>query len=177
MKKAISTSMLDQQPTSAKKTAYKQIAKKATTKKVTAKQAAKKVTAGKAPAKKASAKRVVAGNKAVPAKPVSKTRAGAAAKKISQAGTPVKSRARKPTPRQALAVTRKLLEEKTAHDREPQPWQLLDAHAMHVADALIQSNEALEKANELHAAESRMKAIQGSMGTQDRRSQGKRDNR
>ena len=63
--------------TSAKKTAYKQIAKKATTKKVTAKQAAKKVTAGKAPAKKASAKKVVAGNKAVPAKPVSKTRAGA----------------------------------------------------------------------------------------------------
>ena len=109
--------------------------------------------------------------------PASKTRAGAAAKKSSQAGTPVKSRARKPTPRQALAVTRKLLEEKTAHDREPQPWQLLDPHTMHVADPLIQSNEALEKANELHAAESRMKAIQGSMGTQDRRSQGKRDNR
>ena len=149
--------------TSAKKTASKQIAKK--------------VVAGKTPAKKASVKRIVASNKAVPAKPVSKARAGAAAKKISQAGTPVKSRARKPTPRQALAVTRKLLEEKTAHDREPQPWQLLDAHAMHVADALIQSNEALEKANELHAAESRMKAIQGSMGTQDRRSQGKRDNR
>ena len=149
--------------TSAKKTASKQIAKK--------------VVAGKTPAKKASVKRIVASNKAVPAKPVSKTRAGAAAKKSSQAGTPVKSRARKPTPRQALAVTRKLLEEKKAHDREPQPWQLLDPHAMHVADPLIQSNEALEKANELHAAESRMKAIQGSMGTQDRRSQGKRDNR
>lgn len=39
------------------------------------------------------------------------------------------------------------------------------------------SSEAAGKALELHAAESRMKAIQGSAGTQDRRSQGKRDHR
>ena len=40
-----------------------------------------------------------------------------------------------------------------------------------------QSTEAAGKALELHAGESRMKAIQGSAGTQDRRNQGKRDHR
>ncbi|RYG14190.1 MAG: hypothetical protein EON92_03000 [Burkholderiales bacterium] len=84
---------------------------------------------------------------------------------------------RKPTPRQALAITRKLLEQKQAHDRELQPWQRLDGQHAHVAEAGIQSNEAADKAVELHAGESRMKAIQGSAGTQGRRNQGKRDNR
>ncbi|HYM86261.1 MAG TPA: hypothetical protein VET30_05935 [Pseudoxanthomonas sp.] len=84
---------------------------------------------------------------------------------------------RKPTPGQALAATRKLLEQKQAHDREVQPWQLLDPQQTHVPDAGFQSNEAADKAVELHAAESRMKAIHGSAGTQDRHNQGKRDNR
>jgi len=74
-------------------------------------------------------------------------------------------------------VTKKLLEQKQAHDREMQPWQLLDAQQNHVPDPGFQSAEAAEAAVELHAAESRMKAIQGSAGTQDRRNQGKRDNR
>jgi hypothetical protein len=76
-----------------------------------------------------------------------------------------------------LAVTRKLLEQKQAHDRESQPWQLLDPHHAQMHEPALQSSEAAEKAVELHAAESRMKAIQGSAGTQDRRNQGKRDHR
>ena len=41
----------------------------------------------------------------------------------------------------------------------------------------FQSDEARAKAEELHAGESRMQAIQGSIGTQDRHNQGKRDSR
>ncbi|WP_176943731.1 hypothetical protein [Pseudoxanthomonas sp. CF125] len=106
--------------------------------------------------------------KPVPSKPAARS---APAKRASKAAT------RKVTPRQALASTRKLLEQKQAHDRETQPWQLLDPHHTPAADPGFQSNEAADKAVELHAAESRMKAIQGSSGTQDRRNQGKRDNR
>nr|WP_254696116.1 hypothetical protein [Lysobacter enzymogenes] len=40
-----------------------------------------------------------------------------------------------------------------------------------------QSESAAHKAGELHAAESRMDAIQGEIGSQDRHNQGKRDNR
>ena len=82
-----------------------------------------------------------------------------------------------PTPEQALARTKELLEQKQAHDREVQPWQLLDTQHGHAAESGFQSNEAVDKATELHAAESRMKAIQGSIGTQDRHNQGKRDSR
>ncbi len=71
----------------------------------------------------------------------------------------------------------KLLENKQAHDREVQPWHLLDSHQTHVPEPGFQSNEAQGAAMELHAAESRLKAIHGSSGTQDRRNQGKRDNR
>ena len=98
--------------------------------------------------------------------------AKSSAKKTSKAAV-----ARKPTPRQALAATRKLLEQKQAHDRETQPWQRLDGQHAHVPEPGFQSHEAADKANELHVAESRLKAIQGSAGTQDRRNQGKRDNR
>lgn len=84
---------------------------------------------------------------------------------------------RKITPKQALANTRALLEAKQQHDRQPQPWQTLDPQQSHLPSEGFQSPEAAAKAEELHAGESRMQAIQGSIGTQDRRNQGKRDKR
>ncbi|NUO76550.1 MAG: hypothetical protein HOQ32_11110, partial [Lysobacter sp.] len=81
------------------------------------------------------------------------------------------------TPEQALANTRQLLEAKQEHDRQPQPWQQLDPQHGQVPKQDPQSPGAAAKAEELHAGESRMQAIQGSIGTQDRRNQGKRDNR
>ena len=86
-------------------------------------------------------------------------------------------RPRKITPRQALANTHELLDAKREHDRQPQPWQALDPVQSHVANAGIQSSSAMEKAEELHQGESRQAAIQGSISTQDRHNQGKRDNR
>ncbi|HVI59985.1 MAG TPA: hypothetical protein VM619_14080 [Luteimonas sp.] len=61
-----------------------------------------------------------------------------------------------------------------------QPWQQLDGgHAAGAVpqDAGAQSDEAAAKAAELHAAESRLQATQGGIGSQDRHNQGKRDNR
>ncbi|WP_156899938.1 hypothetical protein [Luteimonas mephitis] len=94
---------------------------------------------------------------------------------------PVGKRAAKPpagiTPEQALENTRKLLEAKHEQDRQTPVWQQLDgSHAAGVQGG-YQSDEAAAKAAELHAAESRLQAIQGSIGTQDRHNQGKRDNR
>lgn len=133
---------------------------------------------------KASTKPAAAARGRVPKQSTEPVATGVSKKSIAATGgkTPAKPSgsakpARKPTQRQALAATRKLLEQKQAHDRELQPWQLLDPHQTHVPDAGFQSIEAADKAVELHAAESRMKAIQGSAGTQDRRNQGKRDNR
>ncbi|MDQ3618269.1 MAG: hypothetical protein M3374_06100 [Pseudomonadota bacterium] len=76
-----------------------------------------------------------------------------------------------------MANTRKLLEAKQQHDREPQPWQLLDPQHVHVPNEGYQSPAAADKAEELHAAESRMTGIQGSISTRDRHNQGKRDRR
>ncbi|MCI4566547.1 hypothetical protein MO486_01140 [Lysobacter sp. CFH 32150] len=69
-----------------------------------------------------------------------------------------------------------MLEAKQAHDRETPPWQALETQG-HVPQPGFQSDEARAKAEELHAGESRMQAIQGSIGTQDRHNQGKRDAR
>ena len=81
------------------------------------------------------------------------------------------------TPEQALANTRALLEAKKEHDRQPQPWQMLDQHAGPVDHAGYQSPEAADKAEQLHEGESRMQAIQGSISSTDRKNQGKRDAR
>jgi hypothetical protein len=82
------------------------------------------------------------------------------------------------TPEQALEQARMLLEQKQEHDRQPAPWQQLDHEGQPTSQASgFVSAEAAVRANELHAAESRLKAIQGSSGTQDRRNQGKRDHR
>ena len=92
---------------------------------------------------------------------------------------PARKRApKKITPEQALQTAKALLEQKQEHDRQPAPWQQLDenGHGSTPGTGFV-SSEAAAKALELHAAESRMKAIQGSSGTQDRRNQGKRDHR
>ncbi|MEP6633665.1 MAG: hypothetical protein ABJA62_05590 [Luteimonas sp.] len=97
-----------------------------------------------------------------------------------QSAAPTKTEsapARKITPNQALANTRKLLEAKRKHDRQPQPWQTLDPEHDHVPQAGSQAPEATEKAEGLHAAESQMQGAQGSASTQDRRAQHKRDKR
>lgn len=86
-------------------------------------------------------------------------------------------RTRPITPRRALANTRKLLQAKQAQDRQPQPWQTLDPHQEHLTQAGYQSPEAADKAQALHAGESRMTPIQGSISTRDRRNQGRRDHR
>ncbi|MEN1927937.1 histone H1-like repetitive region-containing protein [Luteimonas sp. MJ250] len=134
----------------ARRTAPEVVAKKATAKKATAKKAtAKKATAKKATAKKATAKKATAKK--------------ATAKKVS--------------PERALANTRKLLEAKQERDRSPQPWQSLDPVADHVPQPGYQSPQAASKAHDLHAGESRMASIHGSMSTTDRHNQGKRDGR
>ena len=70
-----------------------------------------------------------------------------------------------------------MLEAKQEHDRQPPPWQALDGGHGPSPQSGFQSDEARDKANELHSAESRKDAIQGSIGTQDRHQQGKRDAR
>ncbi|MHC9085303.1 hypothetical protein ACYX7E_09720 [Luteimonas sp. RIT-PG2_3] len=81
------------------------------------------------------------------------------------------------TPKRALAKTRKLLEAKQASDREAKPWQTLDPDRLHVPEPGYQSSAAARNAVALHAAESRMAPIHGSISTRDRRNQGKRDHR
>lgn len=89
-----------------------------------------------------------------------------------------KSRKRRITPEQALAQTQALLEAKQAQDVAPKPWQ--DTHGGgNSVDGQpgYQSGAARRRALDLHAAEARIPAIQGSVSTRDRISQGKRDHR
>lgn len=82
------------------------------------------------------------------------------------------------TPKRALANTRALLKAKQRHDAEPKSWQTLGGHADHEPHvAGLSSGIAADKAEELHAGESRMSAIEGSISTRDRHHQGKRDAR
>ena len=124
--------------------------------------ASKKVPANKTPAAERKAAKPTQGKAAKPA---------AAAKKAAPA------KQRKITPAKALANTRALLEAKQAQDRRPQPWQALDPEQAHLPQDGFQSPEAAARAEELHAGESRMPAIQGSISTRDRHDQGKRDGR
>lgn len=88
-----------------------------------------------------------------------------------------KAAGRASTPKRALASTRKLLAAKQASDREAKPWQTLDPDRLHVPAPGYQSTAAARNALALHAAESRMAPIHGSISTRDRRNQGKRDHR
>ena len=97
------------------------------------------------------------------------------------------SRTRKPhriTPEEALENTQELLEAKQERDREPPPWRELDTGHGHSARdqatperTMEQEAEANRRADELHRAEIRLKANQGSVNQRDRRRQGRTDAR
>lgn len=92
---------------------------------------------------------------------------------------PAKRAAAKQAPAKKVA-TKKVAAKKQAkrrHDRETPPWQALDEHHPQAPQPGFQSDEARMKAVELHAAESRLEAIQGSVSTVGRHNQGKRDQR
>lgn len=84
---------------------------------------------------------------------------------------------RKITPKQALRRTRKVLAAQQARAREPQPWQDPAVHGGQVAGEGYQSGAAARKAEARHAGEARLPAIQGSIATRGRISQGKRDSK
>ena len=139
--------------------------------------------AAKSPAKTAVKKAAKSPAKTA-AKKVAKVPARAAASKA--ATSPAKAAAKTPAPRkrsarltpeQALENTRQLLEAKQERDRAAAPWQALDHAAGPAPQAGYQSPQAAAKAQELHAGESRMAPIHGSVSTHDRLNQGKRDHR
>lgn len=106
--------------------------------------------------------------------PASSTRS---ARKPTAAGaTPRRRATKKITPEQALANTYRLLEAKKEQAHQSKPWHTLDPEH-HVPEAGFQSPQAASKAQELHAGESRMASIQGSISTHDRKNQGRRDHR
>jgi hypothetical protein len=150
--------------TAAKKTPAKQAAAK----KPAAKKPAAKQTTAKKPAAKKSAATKSAATKSVAKRP--------AARKAPRKAAPKRS-ARGITPAQALANTRRLLEEKQAHDREAPPWHALEGRHAHEPHGGFQDAQARDRANELHAGESHLEAIQGAASTGDRHNQGKRDQR
>ena len=137
-------------------------AKKAT---ATAKKAAT-ATARKAATGAATRASTAAAAKKVPAKKASSRKASGTGKRAGSV-----------TPERALENTRRLLEAKQERDRAPQPWHSLDPAADHVPQPGFQSPQAAGKAQDLHAGESRMASIHGSISTHDRHNQGKRDNR
>lgn len=127
------------------------------------KKAAKKSTgkAAKTTAKKAARKA---------ARSTAKKAAKKTAKKTAK-------KAGRVTPGQALRSTRKVLKAKQEQARQPPAWPDPTGHGGQVDSDGFQSGEAARKAEDLHAAESRLPAIQGSIGTRDRLNQGKRDKR
>lgn len=192
-----------QTKTATKTTASKATATRTATKKAIQKPVVPRMSAAKPAAARGSASKIIT---KPPSKAASKTITRTPSKSVKTAGKPLGktplratsaaaatpslaptrpatrkaaagSKPRQITREQALANTRRLLEAKHEHDRQPQPWQALDPQQSHVAEAGFQSPDAIAKAEELHAGESRQNAIQGSISTRDRHNQGKRDNR
>ena len=157
--------------TGAKQAPRKAAGKSSATQAAPRKSAAKKVAAKKAPAKAATRKttaRQPTAAKTAAKRPV--------ARKAPRKAAP-KRAARGITPAQALANTRRLLEEKQAHDREAPPWQALEGRHANEPHGGFQDAQARDRANQLHAGESHLEAIQGAVSTGDRHNQGKRDQR
>lgn len=144
----------------------------------TAKKAASK-TAKKAASKtaKKAASKTTSRTAKKAAGPAVKKAAGATARKTAGKSASRKSAAKKVTPKQALRSTRKLLEAKQEEARQPKPWEDATAHGGQVEGDGFQSTEAARRAEELHAAGSRIPAIHGSAGTRGRINQGKRDSK
>lgn len=134
-----------------------------------------KPAAASAPGKKAAGKpakratKQASGRRAIEDRKTATT-AGAKASKAGGSAKPISAK-------RALANTRKLLEAKQARERAGQPWQKLDPGQDHLPQAGSQSPGAAEQAEELHAGESRIPPIQGSISTRDRKHQGRRDRR
>lgn len=87
---------------------------------------------------------------------------------------------RKVTPEEALATTRELLEAKQERDRQPPPWrQFDDTHGQPATEGSGEGRQEASEAtlSELHEAETRLEGTQGSISTQDRHQQGRRDAR
>jgi hypothetical protein len=164
------------------------------------KPAARKAAPGKTASRKTAASKAKAAkpatDKAASPRPADRTpslraasgkTAGASGKsgsRTSSAASPGAKPARKDkdasrpiTPKRALANTRKLLEAKRARQRQGLPWQTLDPGHDHLPQAGYPSRQAAEQAEDLHAGESRITPIQGSISTRDRKHQGKRDHR
>ena len=115
-----------------------------------------------------------AGKKAASATPA----VGKAAKGTAKSPARKTRSARKAlTPEQALERTRELLEAKQAQAREPKSWETLGGTAGDAGSPGYQSEDAARRAEQLHEAEARIPAIQGSNSTRDRINQGKRDAR
>lgn len=161
-KKVVAKKTVAKKPAAGKGDATRAAAKKTAARKTAAKAAAKTAASKKAASKKAASKKVASKKMA---------------SKKSAAKVPAKKATRKLSPERALENTRRLLEAKHERDRSPQPWQTLDPATGQVAQAGYQSGQAARKAQELHAGESRMASIHGSISTRDRHDQGKRDNR
>ncbi|MGV8923444.1 MAG: hypothetical protein ACOH1L_08875 [Thermomonas sp.] len=82
------------------------------------------------------------------------------------------------TPKRALKNTRALLDAKQQRDRQPPAYLAIDSHAgTEQPRPGFQSGAAKSKAQDLHEGEIRMEPIHGSISTQGRKNQGKRDNR
>ncbi len=131
----------------------------------TRKATGKKGTGAPAKARKATAKKS-ATKKAATKKPA--TRKSATRKSAKRA--PV-------TPRKALAVTHRLLEQKQAESRQVPAWQQALSGQVPVEDVGYQSDQARIKSLELHEGQARLKPIGGSISTRGRHNQGKRDSK
>ena len=70
-----------------------------------------------------------------------------------------------------------MLEAKQEQARQPKPWQDSTSLGGQVSSDGFQSGTAARRAEDLHAAESRLPAIHGSVGTRGRINQGKRDSK
>lgn len=93
-------------------------------------------------------------------------------------GARVASSKKEITPKRALKNTRALLDAKQQRQRQPPAYLAIDTHAeAQQPDTGFQSATAKAKARKLHEGESRMDPIHGSISTQGRQNQGKRDKR
>ena len=137
--------------------------RKATTKQATARSGAS--ATGKAASRTSADKDK---SSAAAAKPARKS--AASARKPRSSGKTL-------TPDEALARTHELLEAKQAEARQPKPWETLGQVGGETGQPGFQSEEAARRAEQLHEAEARIPAIQGSNSTRDRINQGKRDHR
>jgi hypothetical protein len=70
-----------------------------------------------------------------------------------------------------------LLDAKHARAREAPPWQALGPGTGNVPAPHYQSNDARAQTNALHDGEMDLDAIQGTISSNDRHQQGKRDSR